>query len=97
MVLSHFIIVKFKPEFNWKEKLPAIRELFDHALELNGVENVYYHESCSDKPNRAHLAIEMVMTNEALKEYDNSWFHKKWKEEYEETFAQKTIFDTRRD
>lgn len=93
-MLSHYIIVKFKPEYDWKTNLPAIRELFDHAREIKGVDAVYYHETCSDRPNRAHLAIEMVLTEEALKEYDNSWFHKKWKEDYGNTIEQKTIFDT---
>ena len=93
-MFSHYIIVKFKPDYDWKSHLSDIKELFNHAKEIKGIEDVYYHETCSDRVGRAHLAIELVMTDEALPLYDASWFHKQWKEEYGNQIEQKVIFDT---
>ena len=43
--------------------------------------------------NRYHIMIAMTMTEEGLERYDVSEMHKRWKSEYGDRIALKTIFD----
>lgn len=91
--MKHYIIAKFKPEYDWKGALGDIKALFDKTLELEGVSEVLIKESNSDRSNRAHLMIEMHLTKEGLNNFDASEIHIKWKQQYGEMIEAKTIFD----
>ncbi|MDO4490001.1 MAG: Dabb family protein [Lachnospiraceae bacterium] len=95
-MMHHCIIAKFKPEIE-KEKItemfPAIREIFEHAKSLEGVQDVIYHRNCIDRPNRYDLSISIVMDKEALPLWDACQWHKQWKEEYGDMLEKKCIFD----
>ena len=51
------------------------------------------HLSCSERPNRYDMMIEMVMEPEALPVYDASEPHLRWKQEYGSHIEAKAIFD----
>lgn len=91
--MRHMIIVKFKEKVDWDGMLPAIKELFQTALAIDGVSQVEVHRSNSDRPNRHDLMIEMVLTPEGLAAYDSSQMHRDWKAQYGKYIEQKTIFD----
>ena len=91
--MVHYIIVKFKdPQYRFTLK-EEIETLFATALEIEGVEKVEVRPSCSERENRYHLMIAMTMSEEGLARYDVSEMHKRWKAEYGERIALKTIFD----
>lgn len=91
--MKHYIIVKFKENVDWGAMLPAIKELFQQALFLDGVNRVEVHPSNSNRPNRHDLMIEMQLTPEGLAIYDASQMHQDWKAQYGQYIEQKTIFD----
>lgn len=91
--MVHYIIVKFSDEFNYLESIKEIIDLFNEALKIDGVHKVNIYTSNSKLDNRHDLMIKMELTSEALKEFDNSWIHKKWKIEYGKYIENKTIFD----
>ena len=91
--MIHYVIVKFKDpqdRFALKDEIEA---LFATALEIEGVEKVEVRPSCSERENRYHLMIAMTMTEEGLERYDVSEMHKRWKADYGDRIALKTIFD----
>ena len=91
--MKHYIIVKFEKTVNVKEVLNPIKELFEKALEISGVEKIDIYTSSIDLPNRYDLMIKMTLSPLALTEFDNSEIHKKWKREFGEYIINKTIFD----
>ena len=91
--MVHYIIVKFKDPQDRFTLREEIETLFATALEIEGVEKVEVRPSCSERENRYHLMIAMTMTEEGLERYDVSAMHKRWKAEYGERIALKTIFD----
>ena len=91
--MKHYIIVKFNEGYDYKSQLEEIQKLFNEALKIEGVKKVEFFKSNSLRPNRYDLMIKMDLTPEALVEYDNSWFHAKWKEDYGKYIQSKAIFD----
>lgn len=91
--MRHFIIVKFHEDVDKDALLPPIKELFEACLSIDGVHDVKLHLSCSQRPNRYDMMIELIMEPEALPIYDNSESHRTWKAEYGKYIAAKAIFD----
>ncbi len=91
--MKHFIIVKFDGNVNFKSILEPIKSLFNKALNIEGIDDIKIHVSNTDLPNRHDLMIEMILTKEALKEFDNSKVHQMWKNEYGKYIVNKIIFD----
>jgi len=91
--MKHYIIVKFKEDVNWKNLVDEIRELFEKALELDGVSDVCVKVSNSELSNRYDIMIEIECTEKGLINYDNSEMHKFWKLNYGEFIQSKAIFD----
>ena len=82
-MMKHDILVKYKPEVMKERKAELIPEIHDVALYPNVVE----------RENRYDLMIEIDMEREALEAYDNSVWHRQWKEQYGSLLASKAIFD----
>ena len=91
--MKHYIIVKFDESVDANEMVSNIRELFNKALDINGVDKVEIYVSNINLPNRHDLMIKMSLSQIALELFDNSEVHKKWKSEYGRYIIQKTIFD----
>lgn len=91
--MRHFIIVKFKESVDLEQIVSPIKSLFNEALDIEGVDMVNIHVSNVNLFNRHDLMIEMKLTMEALKLFDNSSIHKRWKSIYGEYIINKTIFD----
>ena len=91
--MRHFIIVKFKSGFDHSRYIEGIRDLFNNAYEIDGVNKIDLYTSNSDLHNRYDLMIEMVLDEKALKEFDGSWIHERWKSEYGSQIENKVIFD----
>ena len=91
--MKHYIIVKFKRNYDYKLEKDNIEELFEKAKEINGVEDVLIHCSNSTRENRFDLMIEMLLTFEGLQNFDNSVIHYNWKNNYGKYIESKTIFD----
>lgn len=91
--MRHFIIVKFNEDMKVSEQIEPIKQLFNEALNIDGVDKINVHTSNSTRPNRYDIMIEMIMTKEALEIYDASEMHKRWKEEYGKYILNKAIFD----
>lgn len=91
--IKHYIIVKFKNDVNKQALVKPIKELFQEALKIKGVSSIDIMLSNSNLLNRHDIMIQMTLTNDALKVFDNSEIHKKWKENYSKYIIDKTIFD----
>ena len=91
--MKHFIIVKFKKEYNYKDKFNNIKDLFNEAMVIPEIKDIIIHKSNSSKDNRHDLMIEMILTMNGLQDFDNSEVHRKWKEIYGKHIENKTIFD----
>lgn len=91
--MKHYIIVKWKDAAQGETSLPAIRELFQKTLALDGVNCVELHCSNSDRTNRHDLMIEMQLTPEGLAAFDSSQMHRDWKDLYGYNIEHKAIFD----
>lgn len=91
--MKHYIIVKFNSDYDYKKEIENINKLFNEALKIEGVNKIYIYKSNSDRTNRHDLMIEMKLTEQGLIDFDNSWIHKKWKEDYGKYIETKTIFD----
>ena len=91
--MRHFIIVKWKDPAEMAGSTDAIQAIFDKTLDIEGIESVTLHKSCSDRANRHDLMIEIVMDPEALPAYDISAPHKEWKADYGDKILHKAIFD----
>ncbi len=91
--IRHFIIIKFENSVNIQTLIEPIRNLFNSTLSIEGIKKVEIYESNTNLPNRYDLMIEMLLTSQALKLFDNSQIHKTWKTEYGKYIVNKTIFD----
>ena len=91
--MKHYIIVKFNSNYDYKKEIENIKKLFNEALKIEGVNKIDIYKSNSDRTNRHDLMIEMKLTEKGLIDFDNSWIHKKWKEDYGKFIENKTIFD----
>lgn len=89
----HYIIVKFSDEININDLIGPITDLFNRALDIDGVNDINIYSNCINKTNRHDLMIKMHLTNEGLENFDNSNLHKEWKEKYGKYIVDKTIFD----
>ena len=94
--MKHDIIVKYKAEITKERKaelIPGITELFGHLTEIPGIHGVKIYPNVVDRENRYDLMIEIDMDREALEIYDNSVWHRQWKEQYGPLLEKKAIFD----
>lgn len=91
--MKHYIIVKFKENYNYKLEVNNIKDLFKKTKNIDGVEDVKIHCSNSIKSNRFDLMIEMILTYDGLVNFDKSNIHYDWKKIYGEYIESKTIFD----
>ena len=91
--MTHYIIVKFNENIEKKNLINPIRELFQKANTIKDVEKIDIYESNIDLPNRYDLMIKMILSKNALSEFDNGEIHKEWKERFGKYIMSKTIFD----
>ena len=91
--MKHYIVVKFKDDFDYMLNVEDIADLFNNALKIDGVNRIDLHTSNSDLPNRYDLMIEMELDEQALKEFDASDIHERWKSGYGRHIDNKVIFD----
>ena len=91
--MKHYIIVKFIENYNYNEYINEIQNLFNESLKIKNIFKVNIFKSNSTLSNRYDIMIEMILTKEALIEFDNSNIHKEWKEKYGKYISNKTIFD----
>ena len=91
--MKHYIIVKFISDFDYVKELDKINNLFNKALEIDGVNKIDIYKSNSSLSNRYDLMIKMELTKEGLINFDNSSIHSKWKSDYGKYIESKTIFD----
>ena len=91
--MTHYIIVKFNENTEKKSLINPIRELFHKATAIKDVEKIDIYESNMDLLNRYDLMIKMVLSKNALNEFDNGEIHKEWKERFGKYIMSKTIFD----
>ena len=95
-MMKHDILIKYKPEITKERKaelIPEIAELFGHTKEIPGIHDVTLYPNVVERENRYDLMIEIDMEREALEAYDNSVWHRQWKEQYGSLLASKAIFD----
>ena len=81
----------FKPAFIIFKSTVSI--LFNKSLSIDGINKVEIYKSNSKLANRYDLMIKMDLTSEGLVDFDNSWIHEKWKNDYGKFIQSKTIFD----
>lgn len=91
--MKHFIIVKFKDNVRKDNLVNPIKNLFDKALDIDGIDTINIYLSNTELSNRHDLMIEMNLTLEALNIFDNSYIHKTWKDEFGKYIMNKIIFD----
>ena len=91
--MTHYIIVKFNENTEKKSIINSIRELFQKAINIKEIEKIDIDESNMDLPNRYDLMIKMVLSKNALNEFDNGEIHKEWKDCFGKYIMNKTIFD----
>lgn len=93
--MKHHIIVKWNETVNDKPAMiPNIKALFEKALSIEGIEQVDLIPNIIDRPNRYDLMIVITMDENALSAYDESIYHKEWKEKYGSFIESKCIFDS---
>ena len=90
--MKHYIIVKFKNNYNYKYEINNIKNLFDEAKKIDGIEEITIKSSNSNRENRFDLMIEMELTFDGLQSFDNSSIHYDWKNNYGKYIENKTIF-----
>ena len=91
--MKHYIIVKFKNNYNYKSEINNIYNLFNEAKKIDGVKDITIKSSNSTRENRYDLMIEMDLTFEGLQNFDASDIHYNWKNSYGKYIESKTIFD----
>lgn len=94
--MKHFIIVKFKKDFDYENSVDDIYGIFSKTLQISGISAVDVKKSNSDRENRYDLMIEITMEKSALNAYDVSAPHRMWKEKYGKYIEKKAIFDCER-
>ena len=91
--MKHYIIVKFKSDINWKEKVSDIEKIFQPSLNIEGVNSFNILKSNSDKDNRYDIMIKMDLSEQGLLNFDSSEVHSLWKSEFGDLIFNKVIFD----
>lgn len=92
--MEHIILVKYKSWVGEREVLKEeIEDLFEKALDIEGVRRVRVLNACTTGPKRYDVMIHMTMEKESLALFDRSPIHAKWKEEYGNLIEDKVIFD----
>ena len=91
--MKHYIIVKFTEGTDFHALEKPVRGIFEQTLTIPGIHGVDVRLSNSDRPNRYDMMIVMDMDKEALSAYEVSAPHLRWKSEYGDLVAKKTIFD----
>lgn len=94
--MKHDILIKYKPEITKERKaelIPEIQALFDHTMEIPGIHAVKLYPNVVERENRFDLLIEIDMERDALEAYDQSLWHRQWKEQYSHLLEKKAIFD----
>lgn len=94
--MKHCILVKFIPEISKKVEnnfLEQIQEIFNGALEIEGIHYVHIHKNCTNRDNRADIMIELDMDKDVLEDWEKSDAHLIWKTEFGRFIDTKTIFD----
>lgn len=94
--MKHCVLAKFADEVTKDEKqamIPAIRGLFEHTTEIDGIHSVTLRENCIDRQNRYDIMIVIDMQPEALPAYDECTWHQQWKADYSKYLQAKAIFD----
>lgn len=92
--MKHYIIIKYNDKVTDREAfVREVKQIFSPALQIDGCTALNVYPSCSDRPNRHDLMIELILTPEALTVYDHSDFHHYWKENYSQFIEHKAIFD----
>ena len=91
--MKHYIIVKFKKEFDYESRIGDIKAIFDETLGIDGISAVDIRKSNSERENRYDLMIVIDMSKNALPLYDVSAPHLLWKEKYGGYIEKKAIFD----
>ena len=59
--MRHFIIVKLKDPKEKEALAGPVKALFEQTLEIEGIHEVKLHLSCSERPNRYDIMIEIIM------------------------------------
>jgi hypothetical protein len=93
--MKHCIIVKWNDKVTDKCAVAEeVKKLYDPVPQtVEGVKYIDFLRNCIDRPNRYDLAIVIHMDSDALPRWDESEIHKRWKSEYGDLIASKTIFD----
>ena len=91
--MKHYIIVKFIENYDYQKYLNEISNLFNQALKIKNIDKINIYKSNSDLSNRYDIMIEMILSKDALFEFDNSIIHKEWKEQFGKYIMNKVIFD----
>ena len=92
--MQHYIIVKWKDAVKDKsEKANDVRTLYVPATDIPGINKVTIKENVTARDNRYDLMIVIDMDAAALKAWDNSQLHHRWKDEYGQLIDKKAIFD----
>lgn len=94
--MKHHIIVKWNEKVKDKAVLiPEIKSLFEKTLSIEGIGDVKLIPNIIERPNRYDLMIVITMEEDALTAYDESEYHKEWKDKYGSLIESKCIFDSR--
>ena len=93
MIINHCIIVKWNRDEYVVSDLQEIKRIFDNVKSIAGVYDISYHENVIARDNRFDLMIKIKMEESSLLTYDQSIYHKEWKEKYSKYILKKAIFD----
>lgn len=91
--MIHHIIVKWKENENKNELNEAAKKLFENAEDISYIEKIEIKENVIPRENRYDLMIAVFMDKSALREWDESELHLKWKEDFGKFIDKKCIFD----
>ncbi len=92
--MQHYIIVKWNNEVKDKSVTANdVRMLYASAADIVGINKVTIKENVIPRDNRYDMMIIIDMDASALKAWDDSQLHHRWKEEYGQLINKKAIFD----
>lgn len=92
--MKHCILAKYNQRVQDKTAaLARIRGIFSVCGEIAGVRGAEVFSCCVDRANRYDVMIVLDMDKDALKGYDESAMHHRWKDEFGELLESKAIFD----
>ena len=91
--MKHNIIVKFIEDYDYKNHLDEIKNLFNLALNVEGIIEIKYHVSSTTLPNRGDLWIEIICSEKGADNWKNCSSHITWINQYSKFVKTKMIFD----